>query len=167
MKRRSAPPVISRTRTLLICCGIHTAGLAGPDDLDAADGWEHIERPNWGVVAPGLDSRGVAVPAAVLPPPPTEPELIEQWTRAMFTDHVGPRDGAQQQVSCLASGRCLPRNHSFSATCRACQASWPGAVLSRCTDAVITLPRLFCLFRLVVSLIGCRLAWSSCSTRAG
>ena len=38
------------------------------------------------------------MPAAVLPPPPTEPELIEQWTRAMFTDHVGLRDGAQQQV---------------------------------------------------------------------
>ena len=77
-------------------CGIHFAGLAGTDDTDAAEGWEHIERPNWGVVTPGLDSRGVAVPAAVLPPPPTEPELIEQWTRAMFTDHVGPRDGAQQ-----------------------------------------------------------------------
>jgi hypothetical protein len=43
----------------------------------------------WGIAAPVLESRGVSVPAAVLPPLPTEPELVEQWTRAMFTDHVG------------------------------------------------------------------------------
>ena len=62
-----------------------------------------MERPNWGVANPSLEARGVAVPTAVLPPPPTEPELIEQWTRAMFTDHVGPqpRDGAAQVLGAL------------------------------------------------------------------
>ena len=104
--------LVTNLRALRPTCAlaIASAGLAGPGEADPADGWEHVERPNWGVTAPGLESRGVSVPAAVLPPPPTEPELIEQWTRAMFTDHVGPqpRDGAPQvpgaQCACPKAG---------------------------------------------------------------
>ena len=76
-----------RVPHLLLC----QTGLAGVEEADPADGWERVERPIWGIAAPILESRGVAVPSAVLPPLPTEPELVEQWTRAMFTDHVGPQ----------------------------------------------------------------------------
>lgn len=68
---------------------------ASPSDASvadlAADGWDLVEHPTR--AAAGRCAEGLGLPAkknadepAMLPPPPSAPEDVEHWTRAMYVD---------------------------------------------------------------------------------
>eukprot|EP00878_Enallax_costatus_P029753 GHUV01032299.1.p1 GENE.GHUV01032299.1~~GHUV01032299.1.p1 ORF type:complete len:201 (+),score=57.52 GHUV01032299.1:545-1147(+) len=76
------------------------ARWSGADDLDADDG---EEEEGWGFVQ-----------APFLPPPPSQPDEVEHWARAMFTDgnalaRAGSTSNAPQQGYGLGLGIGLPR----------------------------------------------------------
>lgn len=78
------------------CCD----GIVGADDLEAED---EEEEEGWGFVQ-----------APFLPPPPSQPDEVEHWARAMFTDGnaVGRASSSstpQQQGYGLGLGIGLPR----------------------------------------------------------
>lgn len=59
-----------------------SAPSAGGADDDAAE----VEEDGWDVVQ-----------APFLPPPPSQPDEVEHWTRAMFTDRQASRQQQQMQ----------------------------------------------------------------------
>lgn len=77
----------------------------GDEEADPAEGWDIIARPGagWGVgTLAGGGAPWVGGRALLLPPLPSQPDAVEQWTRAMFTDNV-PKSGTPR-----ATGGGLP-----------------------------------------------------------
>lgn len=72
---------------------------------DPADDWDIIARPGagWGAatLAGGATGPRGTGRALLLPPLPSQPDAVEQWTRAMFTDNV-PESGTPRAVSPVA-----------------------------------------------------------------
>ena len=68
---------------------------ASPSDASvaelAADGWDLVEHPARAAAGrcaegSGLRAKKNAAEPAMLPPPPSAPEDVEHWTRAMYVD---------------------------------------------------------------------------------
>ncbi|KAK9828173.1 hypothetical protein WJX74_001693 [Apatococcus lobatus] len=66
-------------------------GGIAEDGEEGTDGWDLVQRPGGGWSTMRAAEAGIAGPGMsnfMLPPPPSQPELVEQWARAMFTDQV-------------------------------------------------------------------------------